>query len=388
MTGDRSLLSNMVEKAGPVVIFGDNNKGLTEGYGCLQDDSSDEFNKDGDLRTPIAPPVTSLRMAKVIFLAGTAEFWSYERSDTLVRMSVNTSGEKSETYMRVRNKVPADMRVFSFISSTLHVKQSLLTGDNEAVSNSVEPVVGDVTFGEIISLRCIKIKVVCKTNKNHEEVYIIKGNVKGKWNASEFYTEESPAHQVLQHRDKSPPRFCGKNFKSFTIAKFEHGGGNIVLKQVNKGISESGWVYAVELYFQEVGNAWAEIGKRIFLGLLGRCHVSAGVATRVVHFSVAFQGKKIINNPEDVVTQFIEGLVKIYPELYFSNGFPKVKVVLRSDASSKNDKISVISGSRSGHEPAHIGFMGKGMLTSIICGDILHLCWLTLLLSSNILGII
>ena len=39
-------------------------------------------------------------MAKVIFLAGTADFWSYEWSDTLVRMSVNTSGEKSETHVR------------------------------------------------------------------------------------------------------------------------------------------------------------------------------------------------------------------------------------------------------------------------------------------------
>jgi len=39
-------------------------------------------------------------MAKVIFLAGIADFWSYERSDTLVRMSVNTSGEKSETHVR------------------------------------------------------------------------------------------------------------------------------------------------------------------------------------------------------------------------------------------------------------------------------------------------
>ncbi|KAL8108390.1 hypothetical protein AgCh_024742 [Apium graveolens] len=68
-------------------------------------DSSDEFNKDGDLRTPIAPPVTSLRMAKVIFLAGTTGCWSYERSDTLVRMSVNTSGEKSETNMSDFQKI-------------------------------------------------------------------------------------------------------------------------------------------------------------------------------------------------------------------------------------------------------------------------------------------
>ena len=36
MTGYRALLSNVVEKVGPVVTFGDNNKGLTEGYGCLQ----------------------------------------------------------------------------------------------------------------------------------------------------------------------------------------------------------------------------------------------------------------------------------------------------------------------------------------------------------------
>ena len=36
MTGDRALLSNMVEKAGPVVTFGDNSKGITAGYGSLE----------------------------------------------------------------------------------------------------------------------------------------------------------------------------------------------------------------------------------------------------------------------------------------------------------------------------------------------------------------
>ncbi|KAK1388395.1 hypothetical protein POM88_016573 [Heracleum sosnowskyi] len=36
MTKDRALLSNMVEKVGPVVTFGDNIKGITEGYGCLE----------------------------------------------------------------------------------------------------------------------------------------------------------------------------------------------------------------------------------------------------------------------------------------------------------------------------------------------------------------
>ena len=36
MTGDRALLSKVVEKAGPVHTFGDNNKGLTHGYGSYK----------------------------------------------------------------------------------------------------------------------------------------------------------------------------------------------------------------------------------------------------------------------------------------------------------------------------------------------------------------
>ena len=36
MTGDRALLSNVVDKVGLVVTFGDNSKGLTQGYGSLQ----------------------------------------------------------------------------------------------------------------------------------------------------------------------------------------------------------------------------------------------------------------------------------------------------------------------------------------------------------------
>ena len=36
MTGDRAMLSNLVEKAGPWVTFGDDNKGFTKGYGSLE----------------------------------------------------------------------------------------------------------------------------------------------------------------------------------------------------------------------------------------------------------------------------------------------------------------------------------------------------------------
>ncbi|KAK8565118.1 hypothetical protein V6N12_058693 [Hibiscus sabdariffa] len=52
---------------------------------------------------------------------------------------------------------------------------------------------------------------------------------------------------------------------------------------VNKGIPEGVWVSAVETYFQAAGNAGVETTKGVFLGLLGRCHVSARAAVRVVH---------------------------------------------------------------------------------------------------------
>ncbi|XP_044477644.1 putative 3,4-dihydroxy-2-butanone kinase isoform X1 [Mangifera indica] len=86
---------------------------------------------------------------------------------------------------------------------------------------------------------------------------------------------------------------------------------------------------------------------------------------------MAFQGKKLINDPNDVVTEFIEGLVETYPGLQYLDGFPEVKVVLRADVSSATyDKVAVISGGGSGHEPTHAGFVGEGMLTAAICGDI------------------
>ncbi|XP_042002904.1 putative 3,4-dihydroxy-2-butanone kinase [Salvia splendens] len=84
-----------------------------------------------------------------------------------------------------------------------------------------------------------------------------------------------------------------------------------------------------------------------------------------------FRSKKLINDPNDVVTEFIEGLVETYPGLQYLDGFPDVKVVFRADVSGATyDKVAVISGGGSGHEPAHAGFVGEGMLTAAICGDV------------------
>ncbi|VFQ93955.1 unnamed protein product [Cuscuta campestris] len=86
---------------------------------------------------------------------------------------------------------------------------------------------------------------------------------------------------------------------------------------------------------------------------------------------MAFQSKKLINDPNDVVREFIEGLAETYPGLQYLDGFPDVKVVLRADVlGAKCDTVAVISGGGSGHEPAHAGFVGQGMLTAAICGDV------------------
>ncbi|CAK7349217.1 unnamed protein product [Dovyalis caffra] len=59
---------------------------------------------------------------------------------------------------------------------------------------------------------------------------------------------------------------------------------------VNKGIPESVWVSAVEAYFEAAGTAGAETVKGLFLGLLGRCHVSARAAVRVANRVVGCGG--------------------------------------------------------------------------------------------------
>ncbi|AWB44581.1 dihydroxyacetone kinase subunit DhaK [Paenibacillus sp. CAA11] len=75
--------------------------------------------------------------------------------------------------------------------------------------------------------------------------------------------------------------------------------------------------------------------------------------------------KKIINNPEHIVAEMCNGMVMAHPELEFLR---KYKIIKKR--SIQENKVSVISGGGSGHEPAHAGFVGKGMLDAAICGDV------------------
>jgi dihydroxyacetone kinase len=75
--------------------------------------------------------------------------------------------------------------------------------------------------------------------------------------------------------------------------------------------------------------------------------------------------KKIINRPEAVVPEMLAGLVEVRPELEL---IPKYKVVKKRALDP--DKVTLISGGGSGHEPAHAGYIGKGMLDAAVCGDV------------------
>lgn len=75
--------------------------------------------------------------------------------------------------------------------------------------------------------------------------------------------------------------------------------------------------------------------------------------------------KKIINTPETIVREMCKGFVLANPTLEFVE---KYKIVKKKNI-DKN-KVSLISGGGSGHEPAHAGFVGKGMLDAAVCGDV------------------
>ncbi|KAK3233809.1 hypothetical protein CYMTET_55920 [Cymbomonas tetramitiformis] len=82
----------------------------------------------------------------------------------------------------------------------------------------------------------------------------------------------------------------------------------------------------------------------------------------------AQSAKKLINKPEDVVCEMLEGICDMNPNVTRLEGFPDIKVILRRELDSS--KVALISGGGSGHEPAHAGYVGKGMLSAAVCGDV------------------
>lgn len=77
--------------------------------------------------------------------------------------------------------------------------------------------------------------------------------------------------------------------------------------------------------------------------------------------------KKFVDDPKDFVSQMLEGLALANPD---SLGYiPEYNIIHRADAPS-DERVSIIQGSGSGHEPAHVMTVGPGMLTAACPGDV------------------
>lgn len=75
--------------------------------------------------------------------------------------------------------------------------------------------------------------------------------------------------------------------------------------------------------------------------------------------------KKIINEPTQVVSELLKGMELAHPELKYTEN---LEIISRRE--KKQGKVAVISGGGAGHEPAHAGYVGPGMLDAAVSGNV------------------
>ncbi|MGZ6673097.1 MAG: dihydroxyacetone kinase subunit DhaK, partial [Solirubrobacteraceae bacterium] len=77
--------------------------------------------------------------------------------------------------------------------------------------------------------------------------------------------------------------------------------------------------------------------------------------------------KKFVNDPQQFVPEMLRGIELANPgKLKY---VPEYNLIMRTDA-PRDDKVSIVQGSGSGHEPAHVMVVGKGMLDAACPGDV------------------
>ena len=76
--------------------------------------------------------------------------------------------------------------------------------------------------------------------------------------------------------------------------------------------------------------------------------------------------KKIINNPNNILDDMLKGMVYAHPE--YLQKIDEGNVLIRKN--NKENKVALVSGGGSGHEPAHAGYVGYGMLDGAVCGEV------------------
>ncbi|SDM24036.1 dihydroxyacetone kinase subunit DhaK [Sediminibacillus halophilus] len=77
--------------------------------------------------------------------------------------------------------------------------------------------------------------------------------------------------------------------------------------------------------------------------------------------------KKIINDPNQVVLDMVKGIAAAYPDSL--KHLPDTMVLARKQPAG-TEKVGLVSGGGSGHEPAHAGYIGEGMLDAAVSGEV------------------
>ena len=77
--------------------------------------------------------------------------------------------------------------------------------------------------------------------------------------------------------------------------------------------------------------------------------------------------KKFVNDPKQFVPEMLEGIALANPDTL--TYVPEYNLIMRTDA-PRDGKVSIVQGSGSGHEPAHVMIVGKGMLDGACPGDV------------------
>ena len=77
--------------------------------------------------------------------------------------------------------------------------------------------------------------------------------------------------------------------------------------------------------------------------------------------------KRFVNDPKDYVSEMLAGVALANPDTL--RYVPELNLIMRADA-PRDDKVSILQGSGSGHEPAHVMVVGRGMLDAACPGGV------------------
>jgi len=77
--------------------------------------------------------------------------------------------------------------------------------------------------------------------------------------------------------------------------------------------------------------------------------------------------RRVINDPDQVVEDALRGYLVAHPDLLAATDHPRV---LRRAGAAPSDRVGVVTGGGSGHEPAFLGYVGPGLLDAVAIGEV------------------